>query len=102
MCYDKARLTILKEIDIAQMTILKIIRKSNQVKCWFLMRGENRHRGSRAKAAQSKVENQQFQSFTCGAKCAKGLRVMLCYLFNCRANVFFDLVIVMCHREDNW
>jgi len=34
-------------------------RKSNQIKCWFLMRGENRN--TRGKTSQSRVENQQTQ-----------------------------------------
>ena len=33
--------------------------KSNQLKCWFLTRGENR--SSRRKTSQSRVENQQTQ-----------------------------------------
>ena len=33
--------------------------KSNQIKCWFLRRGENR--SSRRKTSQSRVENQQTQ-----------------------------------------
>ena len=33
--------------------------KSNQIKCWFLRRGENR--SSRRKTSQSRVENQQSQ-----------------------------------------
>ena len=34
--------------------------KSNQIKCWFLRRGENR--SSRRKTSRSRVENQQTQS----------------------------------------
>ena len=33
--------------------------KSNQIKCWFLRRGENR--SSRRKTSRSRVENQQTQ-----------------------------------------
>ena len=33
---------------------------TNQIKCWFLMRGENRR--SRGKTSHSRVENQQTQS----------------------------------------
>ena len=33
--------------------------KSNQIKCWFLMRGENR--SSQRKTSRSRVENQQTQ-----------------------------------------
>ena len=34
--------------------------KSNQIKCWFLVRGENR--STRGKTSHSRVENQQTQS----------------------------------------
>ena len=34
-------------------------RKSNQIKCWFLVRGENR--STRGKTSRSRVENQQTQ-----------------------------------------
>ena len=34
--------------------------KSNQIKCWFLRRGENRR--TRRKTSRSRVENQQTQS----------------------------------------
>ena len=34
--------------------------KSNQIKCWFLRRGENR--STRRKSSHSRVENQQTQS----------------------------------------
>ena len=33
--------------------------KSNQIKCWFLVRGENR--STRGKTSQSREENQQTQ-----------------------------------------
>jgi len=33
--------------------------KSNQIKCWFLVRGENR--STRGKTSRSRVENQQTQ-----------------------------------------
>ena len=61
------RFTILQEINIAQITILQLlINKSNEAKCWFLMRGENR--STRGKTPQSRVENQQTQP-TYDAKC---------------------------------
>ena len=42
-------------------TILQLFfNESNLVKCWFLMRGENR--STRGKTSQSRVENQQIQS----------------------------------------
>ena len=37
-----------------------IIHKSYQIKCWFLMRGENR--STRGKTSHSRVENQETQS----------------------------------------
>ena len=68
--YYQMHFTILREINIAQITILQnlllLFNKSNQVNCWFLMRGENR--GTQAKTSQSRVENQQTQS-TYDAKC---------------------------------
>ena len=49
------------QIDIAQIIIFTvIIHKSNQIKCWFLMKGENR--STRGKTSQSRVENQQTQT----------------------------------------
>ena len=45
------------QINIAQIIIFTIIiHKSNQVKCWFLMRGENR--STQGKTSHSRVENQ--------------------------------------------
>ena len=38
---------------------LKLTRKANQVKCWFLRRGENR--STRRKTSRCRVENQQTQ-----------------------------------------
>ena len=38
--YDEMRLTILQEINIAQITLLQSL-FTNQIKCWFLMTGEN-------------------------------------------------------------
>ena len=34
--------------------------KSNQIKCWFLVKGENR--STRRKTSQNRVQNQQSQS----------------------------------------
>ena len=49
------------QINNAQIIIFTIIiHKSNQIKCWFLMRGENR--STRGKTSHSRVENQQTQS----------------------------------------
>ena len=64
------------QIDIAQIAIyicfLQI--KSNQVKCWFLVRGENG--STRAKTSHSRVENQQTQS-TFDARCGNRTRATL-------------------------
>ena len=56
------------QINIAQIAIFTIILqlKSNQIKCWFLMRGENQ--STRRKTSHSRVENQQTQS-TYDAEC---------------------------------
>ena len=40
-------------------TVNQINSKSNQIKCWFLRRGENR--STRRKTSRSRVENQQTQ-----------------------------------------
>ena len=47
---------------MAQIAIYKCFLqiKSNQIKCWFLVRGENR--STRGKTSHSRVENQQTQS----------------------------------------
>ena len=45
------------QIDIAQIVIYKCFL---QIKCWFLVRGENR--STRGKTSRSRVENQQTQS----------------------------------------
>ena len=47
------------QINIAQVIILQSV-FTNQIKCWFLMRGENR--STRGKISHSRVENQQTQS----------------------------------------
>jgi len=47
------------QINIAQITILQLL-LTNQIKCWFLMRRENR--STRAKTSHGRVENQQTQS----------------------------------------
>ena len=46
-------------MNIAQIIILQSV-FTNQIKCWFLMRGENR--STRGKTSHSRVENQQTQS----------------------------------------
>ena len=48
--------------------------KSNQIKCWFLVRGENR--STRGKTSHSRVENQQTQS-TYDAECGNQTRATL-------------------------
>jgi len=48
--------------------------KSNQIKCWFLVRGENR--STRGKTSHSRVENQQTQS-TYNAECGNRTRATL-------------------------
>ena len=47
------------QINIAQIIILQSV-FTNKIKCWFLMRGENR--STRGKTSHSRVENQQTQS----------------------------------------
>ena len=47
------------QINIAQITILQLL-FSNQIKCWFLMRGENR--STRGKTSHDKVEDQHNNS----------------------------------------
>ena len=47
------------QINLAQIIILQSL-FTNQIKCWFLMRGENRI--TRGKTSHSRVENQQTQS----------------------------------------
>ena len=56
------------QIDIAQIAIYNCFLqiKSNQIKCWFLVRAENR--STRVKTSHSRVENQQTQS-TFDAEC---------------------------------
>ena len=51
-----------------------IIHKSNQIKCWFLMRGENR--STRGKTSHSRVENQQTQP-TYNTECGDQTRATL-------------------------
>ena len=69
--YDQMHFTSLQEINIAQITVLQnlllLFNKSNQVNCWFLMRGE-KNRSTWAKTSQSRVENQQTRS-TYDTKC---------------------------------
>ena len=48
--------------------------KSNQIKCWFLMRGENR--STRGKTSHGRVEDQQTQS-TYDAECGNQTRATL-------------------------
>ena len=48
--------------------------KSNQIKCWFLVRGENR--STRGKTSHSRVENQQTQP-TYDAECGNRTRATL-------------------------
>ena len=57
MCF-----TILEEIKSTNHYFTIIVQqiKSSQIKCWFLMRGENW--STRGKTSQSRVENQQTQS----------------------------------------
>ena len=47
------------QINIAQIFILQSV-FTNQIKCWFLMRGENR--STQGKTSHDRVENQQIQS----------------------------------------
>ena len=52
---------ILREINIAQIAILQLLfNKSNEVKYWFLMRGENWN--TWGKKSQGRVESQQTRS----------------------------------------
>ena len=51
-----------------------IIHKSNQIKCWFLMRGENR--STRGKTSHERVEDQQTQ-FTYYTECGNRTRATL-------------------------
>ena len=53
--HDQMRFTILEEI---KSTILQLL-FTNQIKCWFLMRGENR--STRGKTSHDRVEDQQTQ-----------------------------------------
>ena len=64
------------QIDIAQIAIYNYFLqiKSNQIKCWFLVRGENR--STRGKTSHSRVENQQTQS-TYDAECGNRTRATL-------------------------
>ena len=64
------------QIDIAQIIIYKCFLqiKSNQIKCWFLVRGENR--STRGKTSPSRVENQQTPS-TFDAECGNRTRATL-------------------------
>ena len=62
-------------MNIAQITILQLLfHKSNQIKCWFLMRGENR--STRGKTSHSRVENQQTRS-TYDGECGNRTRATL-------------------------
>ena len=61
------------QINIAQITILQLL-FINQIKCWFLMRGENR--STRGKTSYGRVENQQNQS-TYGTECGNRTRATL-------------------------
>ena len=56
------RFTILEEIrsTFPNHDFTIIIHKSNQIKCWFSMRGENR--STRGKTSHDRVEDQQTQS----------------------------------------
>ena len=66
------------QINIAQIAILQMFStnqiKSNQIKCWFLVRRENR--STRGKTSHSRVENQQTQS-TFDAECGNRTRATL-------------------------
>ena len=64
------------QIEIAQIAIYNCFLqiKSNQIKCWFLERGENR--STRGKTSHSRVENQQTQS-TFDAECGNRTRATL-------------------------
>ena len=53
--YDQMRLTILYNSKLFYNSQIKL----NQMKCWFLERGENR--STRRKTCRSRVENQQTQ-----------------------------------------
>jgi len=59
------------QIDIAQIAIYNYFL---QIKCWFLVRGENR--STRGKTSHSRVENQQTQS-TFDAECGNRTRATL-------------------------
>ena len=63
------------QINIIQITNLQpSFYKSDQIKCWFLVRGENR--STRGKTSHSRVENQQTQS-TYGVECGNRTRATL-------------------------
>ena len=63
------------QINIIQITNLQpSFYKSDQIKCWSLVRGENR--STRGKTSHSKVENQQTQS-TYDAECGNRTRATL-------------------------
>ena len=53
------RLTILNPLQFSNQIYNSFKIKSNQIKCWFLRRGENR--STRRKTSRSRVENQQTQ-----------------------------------------
>ena len=60
--------------DCTNHYFIIIIHESNQTKCWFLMRGENR--GTRGKTCHGRVENQQTQS-TYDTECVNRTRATL-------------------------
>ena len=63
------------QINIIEITNLQAsFYKSDQIKCWFLVRGENR--STRGKTSHSRVENQQTQS-TYDAECGNRTRATL-------------------------
>ena len=63
-----------------------IIYKSNQIQCWFLMRGENR--STQGKTSHGRVENQQTQSIY-DIECRNRTRATLegkCFIVTKRRN----------------
>ena len=63
------------QINIIQIPNLQpSFYKSDQIKCWFLVRGENR--STRGKTSNGRVENQQTQS-TYDAECGNRTRATL-------------------------
>ena len=91
------------QIDIAQIAIYNYFLqiKSNQIKCWFLVRGENW--STQGKTSHSRVENQQTQS-TFDAECGNRTRATLvegkCSDHNANPATFFfsvDVVQLVCN-----